>query len=73
MIVQFGFDLVWFGLILVRKNHLVRWIVKYLFVHWVNESKFKQTGLGSRSKSQMFSGQDRQVFEDLGRLFGEVV
>ena len=71
MIVKIGFDLVWFGL--VRKNHLVRWIVIDIFVHWVRESKVKQTELGSRSKSQMFLGQDRQAIEDLGRMFGEVV
>ena len=55
MIVQFGFDLVWFG----GKNHLMRWIVGNLFVYWAKESKVKQTELGSRSKSQMFSGQDK--------------
>ena len=65
MIVQLGFDLVWFG----GKNHLMRWIVGNMFVHWAKESKFKQTELGSRSKSQMFLGQDRWFFEDLGRLF----
>ena len=54
MIVQFGFDLVWFG----GKNHLMRWIVGNLFVHWA-ESKVKQIELGSRSKNQMFLGQDR--------------
>ena len=52
---QFGFDLVWFG----GKNHLMIWIVGDLFVHWAKESKVKQTELGSRSKSQIFSGQDR--------------
>ena len=51
----------------------MRWIVIDMFVHWAKESNVKQTGLGSRSKSQIFSGQDRQVIEDLGRLIGEVV
>ena len=55
MIVQFSFDLVDFG----GKNHLMRWIVVNLIVHWAKESKFKQTELGSRSKSQMFLAQDR--------------
>ena len=52
MIVQFGFDLVWF----CGKNHLMT--VGNMIVHWAKESKVKQTELGSRSKSQMFSGQD---------------
>ena len=64
---QFG--LVWFG----EKNHLMIWIVIYMFVHWANESNVKQAGLGSRSKSQICSGQDRQVIEGLGRLIDEVV
>ena len=55
MIVKIGFFLVWFD----GKNHLMRWIVGNLFVQWAKESKFKQTELGSRSKSQMFLGQDR--------------
>ena len=69
MIVQIG--LIWFGL--VRKNYLVRWIVIDLFVHWTKEVKINQTGLGSRFKNRIFSGQDRQVIEDIGRLIGEVV
>ena len=70
---QIGFGiwlgLVWFG----EKIHLMRWIVIDLFVHWAKESNVKQTGLVSRSKSQIFFGKDRQVIEDLGRLIGEVV
>ena len=44
-----------------------------LFFHWAKESKLKQTELGSRSKCQIVSEQDGQVFEDVGRLFGEVI
>ena len=55
MIVKIGFDfgLVWW------ENHLMRWIVGNMFVHSDKESKVKQTELGSRSKIQIFSGQDR--------------
>ena len=61
------FGLVWFGL--GENNHLMRWIMKNLFVHWAKELNIKQAGLGSRSKSQMFLGKDRQALKILDDSF----